>query len=136
MNVVTDTPATLDVWEARCRAHGLSITPSRRAILAAMLQRAATCDAVEWLLAAQTHHPATSINTVYRFLREMEQRGLAEAVAKPHARCRWRLRDASPTEVDDMLRQVEAFLHEMEVLGLAQARSAKDASPTGPVVPG
>ncbi len=120
MIAVNETPDALGVWEARCKAHGLTITPSRRAILAAMLQGAGTGDAVAWLLAAQEHHAATSLNTVYRFLRDMEQRGLVDVQATPRARCRWRLRNLSPTiEADDMLRQLQAFLHGREVPGFA-----------------
>jgi hypothetical protein len=120
-------PDTLDAWEARCRAHGLSITASRRAILAALLQSDVPADAVEWLLAAQRHHPATSVGTVYRFLRELERHGLVEVLAQSHSRCRWRLKSlastASSNGLKAMLEPLQVFLREMETLGLAEARS-------------
>jgi predicted ArsR family transcriptional regulator len=115
-------------WELRCKAQGLSVTASRRAILAAMLQSGAACDAVTLLLAAQEHRASTSIGTVYRFLRELEQRGLVDVQAAPHARCHWRLRDespaSSPAEVSDMLDQLQDFLRDMETLGFAEALQA------------
>ena len=128
MIAVNETPDTLDAWEARCRAHGLTITPSRRAILTAMLQRAETCDAVTWLLAAQEHHAATSLNTVYRFLREMEQRGLVDVVVAAHARCRWRIRNESPSIESEDVQQLQMLLREMASLGLATPIAAAGAS--------
>ena len=113
----------LTAWEQRCKSHGLSMTASRRAILAAMLQSNAAADAVAWLVAAQRHHPSTSIGTVYRFLRDLEQRGMADVHAEPHARCRWRLREGTP-----MLQTVEpllSLLREMETLGLAETLDAQ-----------
>ncbi len=90
-----------------------------------MLPSGTACDAVGWLLAAQQHHAATSLGSVYRFLREMEQRGFVEVEAKPHSRCRWRLKDLMPTlpsgELQAMLEPLQAFLRDMEALGLAEA---------------
>jgi Fe2+ or Zn2+ uptake regulation protein len=52
---VTEASATLAGWESRCKAHSLSITASRRAILMGMLQSGEACDAVNWLPRHSNH---------------------------------------------------------------------------------
>lgn len=104
------------------------LTAARTAILRALLAQTEARDAVPLLQAAQRHHAATSIGTVYRFLRELEQRGLVNAYAQAHARMRWQLRDESLAktapatgDIRRMLTQAQDFLRTLERLGLAQA---------------
>ena len=144
VSAVTETArVALAAWEARCKSLGLLMTAPRRAILAALLsQPGMPRDAVTLLQAARAHHPATSIGTIYRLLRELEQLGLVHVQAQPHGRCRWRLQDASlpasakaPGNVRSMLRQVRRFLHELEKLGFAEAQTTRHGSRTRPVAP-
>ncbi|RUL63282.1 hypothetical protein EKH79_12870 [Dyella dinghuensis] len=121
------TDDALIALQQRCKAQGLVLTSSRNAILIALLEQHEARDAVPLLQAAQAHHPQTSIGTVYRFLRELEQRGLVDAHVQPHGRTRWHLRDmaladATPSANDlrSMLAQVRAFLKTLEQLGLAE----------------
>lgn len=140
MNIVTETGSeALAAWEARCQSHGLLMTAPRRAILTAMSTLDAPRDAVTLLQAAREHHAATSMGTVYRLLRELEQCGLAYAHAQPHARLRWQLADSHQTNamlphqslgnLRVMRRQLQNFLRDLENIGLAEAR------PTQPVPP-
>jgi Fe2+ or Zn2+ uptake regulation protein len=125
----------LRVWQHRCRVQGLALTASRNAILNALLEQTAPRDAVPLLQAAQAHHPATSIGTVYRFLRELEQRGLIDAHAQPHGRTRWQLREAAlstaaqaVSDIRRMMVQVQDYLHALEQMGLAEAAAPGTAS--------
>jgi Fe2+ or Zn2+ uptake regulation protein len=128
--MTSDTRDALSAWQQRCKAQGLALTASRHAILQALLEQREATDAVPLLQAAQRHHAATSIGTVYRFLRELEQRGLVDAMIQPRGRTRWQLRGdalshAAQTAHDmrQMLAQVQGFLHALEHMGLAE-RSA------------
>jgi|GEM_PF-2245338 len=127
----TETDDAFVRWQQRCKAQGLALTASRNAILLALLAQADAQDAVPLLQAAQAHHPATSIGTVYRFLRELEQRGLVDAYVQAHARTRWQLRDetlsaAAQTAggIRQIVAQVQDFLHALEQMGLAEATTA------------
>jgi Fe2+ or Zn2+ uptake regulation protein len=128
VNAVSDADGdALPHWEACCKSLGLLVTAPRRAILMAMLRTDQTVDAVTLLQAAREHHAGTSIGTVYRFLRELEQLGLVRTLTQPHSRCRWHLSD-SPQGLPDasvnirlMLRQVQSFLRDLEKLGFAEA---------------
>ena len=111
--------------QRRCKAQGLVLTPSRHAILSALLEQHEARDAVPLLQAAQVHHSQTSIGTVYRFLRELEQRGLVDAHVQPHGRTRWHLRDMALADavhtagdIRSMVAQVQAFLKTLEQLDL------------------
>ena len=128
MNAVSEVDSALAAWEARCKSQGLLVTAPRRAILTAMLRLDQSIDAVTLLQAAREHHAGTSIGTVYRFLRELEQLGLVYIEAQPHSRCHWRLRDSpqaipeqTPGTIREMLRQVQSFLRDLEKIGLAEA---------------
>lgn len=121
----------LATWETRCKALGLLITAPRRAILIAMLQLGTAHDAVVLLQAAREHHAATSLGTVYRLLRELEQLGLVRIQAPAHGRRRWLLHDSPETtpeqatgNVRNMVKQVQHFLRELEKLGFAEAQPA------------
>lgn len=122
-------------WQARCIAHGLSMTAPRRAILAALQELDQPCDAVALLQAACRHHLRTRIGTVYRFLRELEQAGLVRAQAQPHGRIRWqltidRLADApAASELRGMLQQIQGLLHELDRLGLVDALLMPSSAP-------
>jgi Fe2+ or Zn2+ uptake regulation protein len=127
-----DTDDALVRWQQRCKSHGLVLTASRNAILQALLAQPSAQDAVPLLQAAQVHHAATSIGTVYRFLRELEQRGLVDAYAQAHQRTRWQLRDEaistaaqSAGELRQMLAKVQDFLRTLEQMGLAEASTAR-----------
>jgi Ferric uptake regulator family len=127
-------------WEARCKSLGLRVTAPRRGILTAMLRLDQSIDAVMLLQAAREHHAGTSIGTIYRFVRELEQLGLAHAEAQPHSRCRWRLRDSPPGAAEQtpgnirvMLRQVQRFLRDLEKLGLADALQTPQPTIATPV---
>lgn len=132
MNAVTEKASdALLVWEARCKSLGLLMTAPRRAILTAMLEFGTAHDAVTLLQAAREHHAATSIGTVYRLLRELEQLGLAQVQAPAHGRCHWRLHESpettpalAPGNVRIMVQQVQHFLRELEKLGFAEAAPA------------
>jgi Fe2+ or Zn2+ uptake regulation protein len=129
VNAVSEVDSdALVAWEARCKALGLLMTAPRRAILTAMLRLDHAHDAVTLLQAAREHHAGTSIGTIYRFLRELEQLGLVHTQTQPHSRCRWRLRDSphatpeqTPDDIRAMLWQVHSFLRDLEKLGLAEA---------------
>ncbi|MHC1479771.1 hypothetical protein ACYJW8_05930 [Frateuria aurantia] len=84
-----DPLTTLDDWKARCRRHGLGPTAPRIAILTAMLELERATDAVIILQRARLHCASTSLDTTYRFLRELRRRGLVEAL--PMRRTHWRL---------------------------------------------
>jgi len=120
--------AALVAWEVRCKSRGLLMTAPRRAILTAMLGLEQAHDAVTLLQAAREHHAGTSIGTIYRFLRELEQLALVRTETQPHRRCRWRLHDVpldaaeqTPDNIRVMLQQMQGFLREMEKLGFAEA---------------
>jgi DNA-binding MarR family transcriptional regulator len=112
--------------QRRCKAQGLVLTASRNAILRALLEQHEARDAVLLLQVAQVHHLHTSIGTVYRFLRELEQRGLVEAHLQPHGRTRWHVRDTALADaamagddIRNIVAQVKAFLKTLKQLGLA-----------------
>lgn len=137
--MTSDKDDALRNWQQRCQTLGLALTASRNAILSALLEQSEARDAVPLLQAAQNHHPATSIGTVYRFLRELEQRGLADAHLQPHGRTRWRLRPATVStaaqatgDIRRMLAQAQNFLHTLEQLGLAEYTAMPEASSTDP----
>jgi DNA-binding PadR family transcriptional regulator len=126
-------------WQQRCKAQGLALTASRKAILRALLEQTEPRDAVPLLQAAQVHHAGTSIGTVYRFLRELEQRGLLDAHLQAHGRTRWQLREtglssAAQTagDIRRMVAQVQDFLRTLEQLGLAETTRINDSSSAGP----
>jgi Fe2+ or Zn2+ uptake regulation protein len=121
--------------QRRCKAQGLVLTLSRNAILSALLEQHEARDAVPLLQAAQAHHPQTSIGTVYRFLRDLEQRGLVDAHVQPHGRTRWYLRDVAladaahtASDIHSMLAQVQGFLKVLEQLGLAEDNNAANTT--------
>lgn len=111
------------------------MTAPRRAILTAMLQLDTASDAVALLQAARLQHAATSIGTVYRLLRELEQLRLVHVQAQPHGRSRWRLQESSqthartPGNVHLMLQQVRRFLRELEIIGAIEALSTPRTTP-------
>lgn len=123
-------------WEARCKAGGLRLTAPRQAILAALLEQDGAGDAVALLTAAQRHYPATRVGTVYRFLRELEQLRLAQALAQPHGRTHWRLHplpdaDAHPGgEIHSMFARLKDVLSELEQLELADSQLPADTAGT------
>jgi Fe2+ or Zn2+ uptake regulation protein len=134
-----DLEDALVCWQQRCKAQGLALTASRNAILRALLTQSEAQDAVPVLQAAQAHHPGTSIGTVYRFLRELEQRGLVDAYAQAHGRMRWQLRDealstAAQTagEIHQMVVQVQDFLRTLEQMGLAETTEKHAPSAASP----
>ncbi|WP_114238442.1 Fur family transcriptional regulator [Dyella sp. C9] len=69
---------------------GLRATSPRLAIWQALNQSEDEPDAVELLRRAQPLEPRTSLGTVYRFLRELEQHALASSRPVAHGRARWR----------------------------------------------
>jgi Fe2+ or Zn2+ uptake regulation protein len=138
MKLKPDADDALSAWQQRCQAQGLALTAPRNAILSALLEQTEARDAVPLLQAAQTHYPGTSIGTVYRFLRELEQRGLIDAHAQPHGRTRWQLREATlstaaqaASDIRRMVALVQDYLHTLEQMGLAEA-SAPNALPHSP----
>lgn len=70
---------------------GMRATPPRQAIWQALHDATDEPDAVELLRRAQRIEPRTSLGTVYRFLRELEQHGLASSRPVAHERSRWHL---------------------------------------------
>jgi Fe2+ or Zn2+ uptake regulation protein len=139
MTPTPDCAAALGAWQQRCKAQGLALTVSRKAILRALLQQTEACDAVPLLQAAQAYHPGTSIGTVYRFVRELEQRGLVDAHTQPHGRTRWQLREASLSsaaqaagDIRRMVAQMQDFLRALEQMGLAETADHCTASTAPP----
>jgi Fe2+ or Zn2+ uptake regulation protein len=135
MKLKPDADDALSVWQQRCQAQGLTLTAPRKAILSALLEQTEARDAVPLLQAAQAHYPGTSIGTVYRFLRELEQRGLIDAHAQPHGRTRWQLRDEAlssaaqaASNIRRLVTQVQDYLRTLEQMGLAET-SAPNAPP-------
>ncbi|GAB2572760.1 hypothetical protein ISP15_04010 [Dyella jejuensis] len=123
-------------WQQRCKAQGLTLTVSRRAMLRACVEAQAACDAVSLLVAAQRYHPGVSIGSVYRFLRELNRRGLLQAQAQPHARTLWQLRHPASTDaaqdagdIRRLLLQVQDLLHALEHRGLHEQTDAGGALP-------
>lgn len=130
----TEIDNVLAAWQQRCQAQGLSLTASRRAILRALMEQHEARDVVPLLQAAQLHHAQTSIGTLYRFLRELEQRGLVDAYAQPHGRMHWQLREFEPfpaafpaPDVRRILRQAQEFLRRLACTGLAEPVSSHGA---------
>lgn len=82
--------APADIHQALARV-GMRATPPRLAIWQALHDAADEPDAVELLRRAQRIEPRTSLGTVYRFLRELEQHSLASSRPVAHERSRWRL---------------------------------------------
>jgi Fe2+ or Zn2+ uptake regulation protein len=70
---------------------GMRVTPPRLAIWRVLHDASDEPDAITLLCRAQSVEPRTSLGTVYRFLRELEQHGLASSRAVTHERARWRL---------------------------------------------
>lgn len=75
---------------------GWRVTAPRVAIWQVLCEATDEPDAVEVLRRARTREPGTSLGTVYRFLRELEQRGLAACRLLPHQRSRWRVGHGEP----------------------------------------
>jgi Fe2+ or Zn2+ uptake regulation protein len=82
--------APADIHQVLARV-GMRATPPRLAIWQALLDAGDEPDAVALLCRAQRIEPRTSLGTVYRFLRELEQHGLASSRPVAHERARWRL---------------------------------------------
>jgi Fur family ferric uptake transcriptional regulator len=82
--------APADVHQLLAQA-GMRATPPRLAIWRVLHEASDEPDAVELMCRAQALEPRTSLGTVYRFLRELEQHGLASSRAVAHERARWRL---------------------------------------------
>jgi hypothetical protein len=76
---------------------GLRATPPRLAIWQVLCGADDEPDAVELLRRAAAIEPRTSLGTVYRFLRELEQRGLAASRPIAHQRARWHVGAADET---------------------------------------
>lgn len=88
--------APASVRDALARV-GMRATPPRLAIGCVLHDASDEPDAVVILCRAQHLEPRTSLGTVYRFLRELEQLGLAASRAMAHGRARWRWLDANDT---------------------------------------
>ena len=76
---------------------GMRATPPRLAIWQALHDASEEPDAVALLRLAQRIEPRTSLGTVYRFLRELEQHGLVSSRPVAHERSRWRLGASTAT---------------------------------------
>lgn len=88
--------APADITQVLARV-GMRATPPRLAIWRVLHEAGDEPDAVELLCRAQRIEPRTSLGTVYRFLRELEQHGLASSRAVAHERSRWRLGSSTET---------------------------------------
>src|SRR5579859_1716410 len=82
--------APADITQVLARV-GMRATPPRLAIWQVLQEAGDEPDAVALLCRAQRIEPRTSLGTVYRFLRELEQHGLASSRPVAHQRSRWRL---------------------------------------------
>jgi Fur family ferric uptake transcriptional regulator len=75
---------------------GLRATAPRLALWRVLSAAQDEPDAVELLRRASAIEPRTSLGTVYRFLRELEQRGLAVSRPVAHQRSRWHTSAGAP----------------------------------------
>lgn len=108
---------------------GLRATLPRLAIWQSLCDADDEPDAVELLRRASIIEPRTSLGTVYRFLRELEQRGLAASRPIAHQRARWRLGPADeaaasprdPEAVAAVARLAAAFGYRLVPVGNAMA---------------
>ena len=96
--------APADVHQLLAQA-GMRATPPRLAIWQVLHEANDEPDAVELMCRAQVLESRTSLGTVYRFLRELEQHGLASSRVVAHERARWRLGASS----ESVSRQPEAI---------------------------
>ena len=121
-------------FAARCREHGLSVTPQRRAIMRALLASEAHPRAEEIYETVRAEHPTISLATVHRTLETLCQIGEARKVTPLHQSARYdgnvrphhhlvcvecrRIVDVEAPEFDDILAGQEQ-LGEFEILGCA-----------------
>jgi hypothetical protein len=115
----------------------LLLTVPRRAIIRAMLQQDQPIDAVALQRIARQHHAATSLGTVYRFLRELRAVNLLHAQVPARGRSLWRLSalsEVAPEPVAAWLQSWRTFMRDLESIGLAevQAPGAPPAPPDHP----
>jgi hypothetical protein len=108
---------------------GLRATLPRLAIWQSLCDADDEPDAVELLRRASIIEPRTSLGTVYRFLRELEQRGLAASRPIAHQRARWHLGPADdaaasprdPEAIAAVARLAAAFGYRLVPVGNALA---------------
>jgi Fur family transcriptional regulator, peroxide stress response regulator len=122
----------VEAFAARCREHGLSVTPQRRAIMRTLLASEAHPRAEEIYEAVRVEHPTISLATVHRTLETLCQIGEARKVTALHHSARYdgnvrphhhlvcvecrRIVDVEAPEFDDILAGHQQ-LGEFEVLG-------------------
>jgi Fur family transcriptional regulator, peroxide stress response regulator len=122
----------VEAFAARCREHGLSVTPQRRAIMRALLASEAHPRAEEIYEAVRAEHPTISLATVHRTLDTLCQIGEARKVTALHHSARYdgnvrphhhlvcidcrRIVDVEAPEFDEIL-SAHRRLGEFEVLG-------------------
>ena len=79
----------VEAFAARCRDHGLSVTPQRRAIMRALLASEAHPRAEEIFETVRAEHPTLSLATVHRTLETLCQIGEARKVTALHQSARY-----------------------------------------------
>jgi len=85
--------AVLEVFVARCRAAGLSVTPQRLAVYRHLVGAAAHPSADELYATIRRELPTLSLATVYKTLERLSRLGVVRRVSRAGARSRW---DAGP----------------------------------------
>ncbi len=84
-----DLGARVEAFSARCREHGLSVTPQRRAIMRALLASEDHPRAEDVYDAVRAEHPTISLATVHRTLETLCQIGEARKVTPLHHSARY-----------------------------------------------
>jgi Fur family transcriptional regulator, peroxide stress response regulator len=79
----------IEAFSARCREHGLSVTPQRRAVMRALLASEAHPRAEDIYDAVRAEHPTISLATVHRTLETLCQIGEARKVTALHHSARY-----------------------------------------------
>ena len=126
------TAERVEAFSARCREHGLSVTPQRRAIMRVLLASEAHPRAEDVFDAVRAEHPTISLATVHRTLETLCQIGEARKVTALHHSARYdgnvrphhhlvcvgcrRIVDVEAPEFDEIL-AAKKRLGEFEVLG-------------------
>lgn len=127
-----DIAGRVDAFSARCREHGLSVTPQRRAIMRALLASEAHPRAEDIYESVRSEHPTISLATVHRTLETLCHIGEARKVTPLHQSARYdgnvaphhhlvcvgclRIVDIEASAFDDMVARYE-HIGEHEVLG-------------------
>ncbi len=91
------TEAAPDSSRAWLSGHGLRVTRPRLAVLQALHRHGEPLDAISLHRQIMPLLARVSLGTVYRTLRELEQRDAVQVQVAPHGRLHWQLRSRADT---------------------------------------